>query len=99
MGTLVPQINNVKKQMENFTAVLEDLETKAKAVNGDEQKRKVSLIFWRILLESENLPDRCAPKRRMTKCDLEFPGKFSEDCECFCPDLKLETFVAEPCVY
>ena len=42
MLALVPQVNNFKKQVQNFSAVLDDLEVKEKRINGDEQKRKVS---------------------------------------------------------
>ena len=41
MVTLVPQVNNFKKQMQSFSAVLDDLEVRAQRINGDEQKRKV----------------------------------------------------------
>ena len=38
MLALVPQVNNFKKQVQNFSALLDDLEVKAKRINGDEQK-------------------------------------------------------------
>ena len=45
MVTLVPQVNNFKKQVQNVSAVLSDLEVKAQRINGDEQKRKVGQIY------------------------------------------------------